>query len=110
MRRVVRVTIMVVVLSSLALPALAHFNNWHTENGYYHGHGSYGVPGTQTEGKTEKSGDSQNKYAAVRNGSTGVVLCSHTTAGSIASCIANISVSNADSRHSGAGLALHTMS
>ncbi len=109
MRRAVKVTILVVLLSSLALPALAHFNNWHTENGYYHGHGSYGVPGTQTEGKTDKN-DSQNKYVAVRNGSTGVVLCTTTSAGPSASCIANISVSNADSRHSGAGLALHTMS
>lgn len=112
MRRKVLLVILVVLSTSLLVtPALAHFNNWHTTNGFYHGHGSVGVPGTQTEAKTQKSGDSQNKYAAVRNGSTGVVLCSSTSAGATASCVANISVGNADSRHSGVGgLSLHTMS
>ncbi len=110
MRRSALLLFALALVMAIALPALAHFNNWHTDNGYYHGHGSYGVPGSQTEGKTQKSGDSQNKYANVRNGSTGTILCSHTTAGSTAACIANIAVNNSDSQHSGAGLTYHTMS
>jgi hypothetical protein len=110
MRRCALMALTLALVFAVGLPALAHFNNWHTDNGYYHGHGSYGVPGTQTEGKTQKNDDSQNKVANVRNGSTGTVLCSHTTAGPTASCIANISVGSADSQHSGAGLAFHTMS